>query len=50
MRRVSEISVVTGRCEDSVIEIESVFKWNGKEHIKGLGNLDTIKSKRNRIN
>ena len=50
MRRVSEISVVTGRCEDSVIEIESVFKWNGKEHIKGLGNLDTLKSKRNRIN
>lgn len=50
MRRVSEISVVTGRCEDSVIEIESVFKWNGKEHIKVLGNLDTLKSKRNRIN
>jgi hypothetical protein len=47
---VAEISVVTGRCEDSIIELESVFKWNGKEYIKGLGNLDTLKSKRNRIN
>jgi pilus assembly protein CpaF len=50
IRRVAEISVVTGRCEDSIIELESVFKWNGKEYIKGLGNLDTLKSKRNRIN
>jgi len=49
-RRVVEISAVTGRCEDSIIELESVFKWNGSNQIKGLGTIDTLKLKRDRIN
>lgn len=49
-RRVSEVSAVTGRCEESIIELESIFKWNGTKHIKGLGSLDSLISKRNLIN
>jgi pilus assembly protein CpaF len=36
-RRVSEIVRVTGRTEGDRVEIESVFKWNGREYEKGFG-------------
>ena len=36
-RRVIEISRVTGRVENDRIEIENLFKWNGREYEKGLG-------------
>ena len=36
-RRLSEISRVTGRVENERVEVESAFKWNGKEYEKGLG-------------
>jgi len=50
VRRVSEVAAISGRCEDSIIEIDSIFKWNGESIIKGLGNLETLISKRNYIN
>ncbi|MSZ32864.1 MAG: CpaF family protein, partial [Actinobacteria bacterium] len=50
VRRVSEVAAISGRCEDSIIEIDSIFKWNGERIIKGLGNLETLISKRNYIN
>ncbi len=49
-RRVSEVSAVTGRCEDSIIELESIFKWDGTKHTKGLGSIESLISKRNLIN
>ena len=49
-RRVSEVSAVTGRCEDSIIELESIFKWDGTKHVKGLGSIESLLSKRNMIN
>ena len=49
-RRVSEVSAVTGRCEDSIIELESIFKWDGTKHVKGLGSIESLISKRNMIN
>jgi len=49
-RRVSEVSAVTGRCEDSIIELESIFKWDGTKHVKGLGSIESLISKRNLIN
>lgn len=49
-RRVSEVSAVTGRCEDSIIELESIFKWDGTKHVKGLGSIESLMSKRNLIN
>lgn len=36
-RRVAEIVRITGRTEAERVEIESVFKWNGKEYEKGFG-------------
>ena len=36
-RRMSEIVRITGRVENERVEVESVFKWNGKEYEKGLG-------------
>jgi pilus assembly protein CpaF len=36
-RRVSEIVRVTGRTEGDRVEIESIFKWNGREYEKGFG-------------
>lgn len=35
-RRVTEISRVTGRVENDRVEIENIFKWNGREYEKGL--------------
>lgn len=47
-RRVTEIAALTGRIEDNHIEIESLFKWNGKVYEKGMAKLDVIlENKRN---
>jgi len=37
-RRVTEISRVTGRVENDRVEIENIFKWNGREYEKGFAN------------
>jgi pilus assembly protein CpaF len=49
LRRVIEVVAVTGRNEESVIEIESIFKWNSKQYFKGLGSLDSLLSKKRSI-
>jgi pilus assembly protein CpaF len=49
-RRVSEIACVTGRSEAGNIEIESLFTWNGKKYVSGLGNFTNLLNKRSRIN
>lgn len=36
-RRISEIVRVTGRTEGERVEVESIFKWNGREYEKGFG-------------
>ena len=36
-RRLSEVVRVTGRVENERVEVESVYKWNGSEYMKGLG-------------
>ena len=47
-RRVTEIAALTGRIEDNHIEIESLFKWNGKVYEKGMAKLEVIlENKRN---
>ena len=38
VRRLTEISRVTGRVENERVELENVYKWNGGEYVKGLGN------------
>jgi len=45
-RRVVEIASVTGRSEAGHIEMDSLFKWNGKEYEKGLANYAMLFSKR----
>jgi pilus assembly protein CpaF len=37
MRRIQEIAAVTGRFENDRAEIESLWKWNGANHIRGVG-------------
>jgi pilus assembly protein CpaF len=49
-RRVSEIACITGRSEAGNIEIESLFTWNGKKYLSGLGNFTNLLNKRSRIN
>jgi pilus assembly protein CpaF len=47
-RRVTEIAALTGRIEDNHVEIESLFKWNGKVYEKGMAKLEVIlENKRN---
>lgn len=36
-RRLTEIARITGRVESERVEVESAFKWNGREYEKGLG-------------
>lgn len=38
-RRVHEIAAVTGRFESDRAEIEMLWKWDGKEFIRGLGSI-----------
>ena len=37
IRRLTEVSKVTGRIEGERVEVENIFKWNGKEYEKGFG-------------
>jgi pilus assembly protein CpaF len=47
-RRVTEIAALSGRIENNHIEIESLFKWNGKVYEKGMAKLEVIlENKRN---
>ena len=41
-RRVTEIAALSGRIEDNFIEIESLYKWNGKDYDKGISNFNSI--------
>lgn len=36
-RKVVEVALVTGRTEKLNVEIETVWKWNGSQYIKGFG-------------
>ena len=36
-RRVMEVARVTGRFENDRVEIESIWRWNGKTYERGLG-------------
>ena len=36
-RRLTEIARITGRVESERVEVESTYKWNGREYEKGLG-------------
>jgi len=47
-RRVTEIAALSGRIEDNQIEIETLFRWNGKKYETGIGKLEMIlENKRN---
>jgi pilus assembly protein CpaF len=46
VRRVVEVAFVTGRSEEGVIEVETLFKWDGAKYIKGLGSFSNILAKR----
>ena len=46
VRRVVEVAFVTGRSEEGVIEVETLFKWNGAKYIKGLASFSNILAKR----
>ncbi len=45
-RRVVEIACVTGRSEAGVIEVDSIFKWNGTKYEKGLADYSIVTNKR----
>lgn len=45
-RRVIEIACITGRCEAGVIEVDSLYKWNGQKYEKGLANHSVLTNKR----
>jgi len=45
-RRVVELACVTGRSEAGVIEVDSIFKWNGTKYEKGLSDYSIITNKR----
>jgi pilus assembly protein CpaF len=46
VRRVVEIAFVTGRSEQGVIEVETLFKWNGAKYEKGLATVSNVLAKR----
>ena len=43
---LTEVVIVTGRCESANIEIESLFSWDGNKYIKGLATLKKVLNKR----
>jgi len=46
-RRITEVAVLTGRIEENQMEIETIFKWNGKKYIDGIGNpISKLENKR----
>jgi pilus assembly protein CpaF len=46
VRKVVEVAFVTGRSEAGVIEVETLFKWNGAKYEKGLASFSNILAKR----
>jgi pilus assembly protein CpaF len=46
VRRVVEVAFVTGRSEEGVIEVETLFKWDGAKYVKGLASFSNILAKR----
>jgi pilus assembly protein CpaF len=38
-RRVQEIAAVTGRFENDRAEIETLWKWDGSNYIRGIGSI-----------
>ncbi len=47
-RRVTEIAALSGRIEENHIEIESLYKWDGKKYEKGISSIESIlENKRN---
>ena len=46
-RRITEIAALSGRIEENQIEIETLFKWNGKKYMTGVGNpISILENKR----
>jgi len=46
-RRISEVALLSGRIEENTMEVESIFKWNGKKYIDGIGNpISMLENKR----
>ena len=39
VRRVEEIATVTGRFENDRAEIETLWRWDGSQHIRGIGSI-----------
>ena len=39
VRRVYEIAALTGRYENDRAEIETLWRWNGSEYIRGIGSI-----------
>ncbi len=39
VRRIKEVSAVTGRYENDRAEIEMLWKWDGAQYIRGVGSL-----------
>ena len=46
VRRVIEVAFVTGRSEEGVIEVETLFKWDGAKYVKGLASFANVLAKR----
>jgi pilus assembly protein CpaF len=38
-RRINEVAAVTGRYENDRAEIETLWKWDGRQYIRGVGSL-----------
>jgi pilus assembly protein CpaF len=38
-RRIQEIAAVTGRFENDRAEIETLWKWDGSQYIRGVGSI-----------
>jgi pilus assembly protein CpaF len=39
LRRINEVSAVTGQYENDRAEIESLWKWDGEQYQRGVGSL-----------
>jgi pilus assembly protein CpaF len=47
-RRITEIAALSGRIEENHIEIETLFKWDGKKYERGMSSIESIlENKRN---
>lgn len=41
-RRITEIAALSGRIEENHIEIETLFKWDGKKYERGMSSIESI--------